>query len=82
MDGSPMQTLPYLRDAGFDVRRNTTTTSCFSAAAIDSGDLAIAVRDLMGELDGDDDAAANLGFTIATCFDADDTQAVEPLCDN
>ena len=68
--GSPTGTLNELSDVGFQITRGSVTTSDFRMANRD--DLARAADDG----DGGDD------FCVEVVFDADDTPAIEILCNN
>ena len=65
------ETLQQMAELGMDVRRDTTTTTNFSA--VDTEELAQALESGHSE-DG--------GFTLERCYDADDRGSVEIVCDN
>ena len=67
-DVNPNLTLGTLEAVGFDVRRDTTTTTDFEE--VGANDLALAVR------------GACEDFSLEQCFDADDQSTVEIVCNN
>ena len=66
---SPSHTLRELTDAGFALTRRTVTTS----------DWRLAGRSELARSATDGDGGE--GFSIETCYDADDTPSIEMLCD-